>query len=130
MNTPIGLSKSELAALETCLADASTREPGELLAACRAHADKVETLADEDPIVDYLLAGDIADALEQVVAVWADLPDDAASWMKGCMYYFALVEDDEPDFETMVGFHDDARVLNACLRLIGRSDWCVEFDND
>ena len=35
-------------------------------------------------------------------------------------------EKDEDDHESPIGFDDDAEVINACLRMAGRDDLCVD----
>lgn len=36
--------------------------------------------------------------------------------------YFVTKDDDEDDRESLVGFDDDALIINACARLLGASD--------
>lgn len=48
------------------------------------------------------------------------------------MRYFATRNDNEPDFQSPLGFEDDAEILNACLKFIDRDDLCLnveDYDN-
>jgi uncharacterized membrane protein YkvA (DUF1232 family) len=126
MTGPTGLNKAEAERLTACLDDSGPLAVETLFAACQAHAEEAERIADEDPIVDYQLAAEIVEIVGRLVAEWNDFSEEAQGWFKAAMHYFSQADDDEPDFESMIGFDDDVRVLNACLRLAGKDKWCLE----
>ena len=90
------------------------------------HLAAVEELAGEDGGVDVDVARRIADALASVLADVPARPDayssEARALLRGAVEYFILDKDDDTDSEPGIGFDDDARVLNAVLRAIGRPD--------
>ena len=48
--------------------------------------------------------------------------DDALRVLNAACRYFAASNDDEDDLESLVGFDDDAMVINACARVLGHED--------
>lgn len=124
-----GLSKKEAETLAQCRQSAADVQFEDLLTQSQAYAAKAEQAADDDPIVDYLLTADLVQVFEQVGGIWETLNAEQQGLMKGAIAYLLLEDDDEPDFESMAGICDDARVTNACLRFIGRPEWCVEVED-
>jgi hypothetical protein len=39
--------------------------------------------------------------------------------------YFSSANKEEDDHKSPIGFDDDAEVINACLRVAGRNDLCI-----
>jgi uncharacterized membrane protein YkvA (DUF1232 family) len=76
-------------------------------------------------MINVRLAEAICHVIRRVVADWDNLPLSSHSWLRAAIYYFAHCSDDQPDFTSPIGFEDDAEVLNACLRLAGREDFCL-----
>jgi uncharacterized membrane protein YkvA (DUF1232 family) len=83
-------------------------------------------------MINVRLAAAIVSLLEKLVSHWGSLAPNQAFWVKGAMHYFATSNDDEPDFQSPLGFEDDAEILNACLKFIGRNDLRLnaeDYDN-
>lgn len=57
-----------------------------------------------------------------------DTPDTARNAVYAAARYFALHDDGNPDLDSVVGFHDDAEVLNAVARYLGRQDLVIELE--
>lgn len=80
-------------------------------------------------MINVRLASAIVSVLELVVSDWDSMQGNARWWMRGAMHYFATSDDDEPDFQSPIGFEDDAEILNACLTFAGRNDLCLNVED-
>ena len=78
--------------------------------------------------VDVRLAGRIADACELLLGALADAPTERQLRLAHvAVRYFVLEDDVEGDLTSVVGFDDDAEVVNVVLRELGFESWCVEL---
>ena len=96
------------------------------------HLEIIRAAHKTNPMINVRLAQAILAALEKTVAGWQSLPPHSHPWLKAAMHYFAVLEDDEPDLTSPIGFEDDAEILNACLRLAGKEEWSInpaEYDD-
>ena len=73
-------------------------------------------------LVNFRMAEAIVAVARQVCSSWDDVPTHARYWLRAAIAYFTTSDDSEPDFDSPIGFEDDLEVLNACLKLAGRSD--------
>ena len=53
--------------------------------------------------------------------------DDDLPHVQAAVLYFINTDDASPDLESILGFDDDAHVVNAVCRLIGRPDLEVKL---
>ncbi|MDA0674420.1 MAG: hypothetical protein O3C67_12030 [Cyanobacteria bacterium] len=118
---PEGLDRRLAAALMAAATQATPLTPSQLLEQVRAHRERAAAIAATNPMVNLALANALATLYGQLVAGWEQLSPAAVPWLKGAMLYFAKVDDDDPDFDSPIGFEDDVEVLNACLTLAGLS---------
>ncbi|MCC6434329.1 MAG: hypothetical protein IT196_04790 [Acidimicrobiales bacterium] len=74
---------------------------------------------------------DMATQIATVLATLLDEPDqydeDARALLRGATTYFVDADDGSNDVTDVVGFDDDARVLNAVLDALGRRDLRIDL---
>ena len=75
--------------------------------------------------INYPLAEAIHGIIHIIYDEWDSLPAHARSWCRGMIQYFIEDEDDENDLNSPIGFEDDAEIMNACLKLAGWHDLCI-----
>lgn len=129
---PTGLSKAEFIALNGCTGQVADLPESALLAEAEAHLDAARRAAENNCMVNVTLAAALLCSIRQLLADWDAVPPHAQPWCKGMIRYFTISNDDEDDFNSPLGFDDDATVINACLRLAGRDDLCInpeEYDD-
>jgi uncharacterized membrane protein YkvA (DUF1232 family) len=100
-------------------------EPAELFQKVNAHLDLARSKAVNHPMVHIKLAEALTQTYGTLVEQWGLLPEHAKPWIKGAMLYFVELNDADHDFDSPIGFEDDAEVLNACLRLADLGDRCL-----
>lgn len=105
---------SRLAQLRATPATSATLRAG--VTAHLAHARRV---AAADPFVDIARAEQVAAACLALLDAWPTLDDDARSWVAAACLYFADSDDDEDDFASILGFDDDAEVVNHVAARLG-----------
>ena len=97
----------------------------------RVLRDYQETLAtgaqwrgDDD--VDLTLARGIGEALQRLLAATTDAsPEADRRLLQAAIRYFVIEDDANADQQSLVGFDDDAAVVNAVLARLGRQAWRV-----
>ncbi len=122
---PSGLTRLQLDELGKSVDAAAHFGPGVLLDEAEAHLQTTRQMHSSNVLVNVRLAEAIVGVVHTVVAEWDRLPADALPWLRGAIYYFSKIDFDEPDFTSPIGFEDDAEILNACLRLAGRNELCL-----
>ena len=122
---PEGLSRDTFEALSRHVHESESSTLNQLLGEAMRHVERTRRAYTKNPLINLPLAEAIAGTIKSLVDDWDKVPQHACSWCKGMMRYFVSSDDEEPDFASPIGFDDDAEVLNACLRLAGREDLCV-----
>jgi uncharacterized membrane protein YkvA (DUF1232 family) len=123
---PEGLTDNEFSLLTACSNEAAGLTPQVLLKQAFGHLEKVRHAHDQNAFVNLRLAEAMVDVFKTVVGQWDGLPDPAKPWLKGMIRYFALSTDLESDLTSPIGFDDDVAIMNACLRLAGLDDLCLD----
>ncbi len=123
---PEGLSPAEARELDECVARAEHLPLEALLASAREHVAATRMAYAVNPLLDLGLAEALLQSIESLFDHWSAVPPYAQGWCKGMVLYFASCNKDEDDHESPIGFDDDAEVINACLRMAGRDDLCVD----
>lgn len=129
---PSGLTRKQFEELNRCAATADARAVADLLGEAEAHLRAVEHAHASNWMVNVRLAAAMVDVFRRLAEQWDSVPPMAQPWLAGSVHYFVSRTDTEPDFQSPIGFEDDVEVLNACLRLAGRSDLCLnpeEYDD-
>ena len=129
---PEGLSKAEFDALSRCAKQAADISIADLLREAEEHVQSARKASEENCMVNVAMAEGLFVVMRQLASDWSRIPPYAEQWCKGMIRYFTMCDDDEDDFSSPIGFDDDAEVINACLRLAGRSDLCInpeDFDD-
>ncbi len=122
---PEGLSPTEMRDLDECVARAEALPVEALLAQAREHVVQTQTAYKRYPLLDLALAEALLGRIETVVKEWESVPPFARCWCKGMIMYFSSANKEEDDHKSPIGFDDDAEVINACLRVAGRDDLCI-----
>lgn len=100
----------------------------DLRAEVRAHAERIRLAmganALADPAVAFALASEARALIDE-----AERRQDGETHrlVQAAVMYFVLDEDAEHDLYAAGGLDDDAAVLNAVARSLGREDLVVEF---
>lgn len=123
---PEGLTKQGFDFLSKCVEQVGETSICDLLKRAENHLEEAKNLkATTHPLINIVLAEAILDTLKKVVEEWDSIPKHARSWCLGMIQYFISSDDEEDDFDSPIGFEDDAEVVNACLKLAGREDLCI-----
>jgi uncharacterized membrane protein YkvA (DUF1232 family) len=69
----------------------------------------------------------IADSLTRLIRSDNAFDDDARAQIRGAVEYFLLADDAVGDLEDVVGFDDDARVVNTVLERIGHPEFAIDL---
>ncbi|MEA3337417.1 MAG: hypothetical protein U9R25_16075 [Chloroflexota bacterium] len=72
--------------------------------------------------LDINLAEKIAEVLTSLLAGYGELPAEHQALIVGATRYFVAAGDAESDLTSVLGWDDDAQVLNHVLDVIGRQD--------
>ena len=126
---PSGLSRSQLERLTVYSDDASGKSAHDLQTEVNQHLERTRTAHQRSRLVNLRLAMAIGDAIQRLLQQWATIPANNRNWLAGAFYYFVKCNDDEPDFDSPIGFEDDVEVLNACLRFAGLKDFCLKVED-
>lgn len=126
---PTGLTRRLSRRLTEYAHSADGQTPAELLRQAENHLEAVRTAHRRNAMINVRLAEAICGVIRRLVADWDSLPVASQSWIGAAIYYFAHCSDDQPDFTSPIGFEDDAEVLNACVRLAGRDDLCLNTED-
>jgi len=126
---PSGLTRSQFDQLSKYASHAHHKTPQELLEDSRRHLDQTKEAYASNRMINMRLATSIVDVIEKVVEDWESLRPDAKNWLAGAFFYFAHSDDDEPDFNSPIGFEDDVEVLNACLRFSKLEALCLKVED-
>ena len=98
-----------------------------LRAEVQEHLRQARQAARQSELVDLELAEAIATScLGLIDSLEVNHDDGRQSLIQLACRYFVLTDDQDHDFDSMLGFDDDAQVLNAVARRIDRCDLCVE----
>ncbi len=121
-----GLSSQSRALCERLL-DHPLLELSALRERNREYLLAVEAEADEGAFIDLPLAQKIGGVLDQLLEAPADAGLDQHRALQLAVLYFEQEDDAEPDVDSVLGFEDDAHVVNAVLRFLGRDDLLIDL---
>lgn len=89
------------------------------------HLSQIESEA--GPNADVEAAQAIGRSLIALLSAGLTFDDDQRALIRGAVEYFLLVDDASGDLEDVLGFDDDARVLNSVLDRIGQPQLKVDL---
>jgi len=107
--------------------DVSPDGVAELLIQIAAHVQNVREALRQNEFIDNALVENIAQILSQLIRELANYPENKRRLIVGAARYFLRSQDAQADFSSILGFDDDAAVLNYVLKEISRSDLKVEL---
>ena len=90
-----------------------------LLRLVERHRTRAQEVAAADPFVDLRRAIQVADACIALLDALPTLSGSDQSWVSAACLYFADTDDEEDDFSSVVGFDDDAEVVNHVAARLG-----------
>jgi uncharacterized membrane protein YkvA (DUF1232 family) len=122
---PTGLSALQADVLGRCVHEVRETPLAVLLQRVDEHLQRARDAHRNHPLVNVRLATALTDLFRAIVEGWETIPAEARPWLRGAMAYFVSTDDEEPDFSSPLGFEDDVDVLNACLRLAGLDELCL-----
>jgi hypothetical protein len=102
-------------------------DPSDLRQAVDGHLATAERAAADSAFVDVGLARHIAGACHALLDSWPTLAPANRQLVQAACRYFADPDDDEDDFDSIIGFEDDAELLNHVVAALGRDDLTVEL---
>jgi hypothetical protein len=91
------------------------------------HIGNIKDALQQNEFIDLDLAEHIASILVQILKELASYPENKRRLIIGASRYFIQSHDAQADLASVLGFDDDATVLNYVLMEIGRSDLKVEL---
>ncbi len=97
------------------------RSRGDLENLVRAHLQRAEEAAAKDPFVDCDRARSVAGTCIALLDALPTLSDASAAWVRAACLYFADPDDEEDDFDSVIGFDDDAEVVAHVAARVGLS---------
>ena len=100
----------------------------ELRGAVETHLEAVRIAAAGTPIIDLDLAERVGAACLMLLKDYRGASRARRRWIQIACRYFAQVHDGEDDFTSVIGFDDDADVVNHALEHLGRGDLHIETD--
>lgn len=85
---------------------------------------QIEQVALSHRDVDVNLAHAIATVCRRLLQdLWDDASEDLKKLIQlACVYYSEEEDDEDGDFDSVIGFDDDAQVLNIVLDQVGRTE--------
>jgi len=101
----------------------------QLLDQAKNHLKRIRMLHSKNLYINVRLAEAIVGTFQDIFNDWENIPPHARSWCRGMVQYFCVSDDDEHDFFSPTGLKDDAEIMNACLKLAGREDLCINPEN-
>ena len=122
---PEGLTQKEIDTLAKCSKEVANFQPEQLLDQAEGHLKRIRMLHAKNLHINVRLAEAIVHTFQSIFNNWENIPPHARSWCRGMVQYFCVSDDDEHDFFSPIGFKDDAEVMNACLKLAGREELCI-----
>jgi hypothetical protein len=126
-NVRVKLSADLFSAFYGCCDKVDDMSLQELFTSCKKHVDNTENLFATNPLVDYVTASLVFDALESICEGASAFDDEEQKLLKGVMFYFSSNSDAQDDMSSFVGFDDDVKILNVCLEVLGRNDLFVDL---
>ncbi|MEL6985654.1 MAG: hypothetical protein AAFO29_24700 [Actinomycetota bacterium] len=107
-----------------CIAT-TPEELDDLASVIDLHIDQVA--ANAGPATDIDTAKLIGRSLCELLGGGHRFDDEQRSQIRGAIEYFVMTDDASSDMDDVLGFDDDARVLNAMLGRIGHPEYAVEL---
>ena len=98
-----------------------------LRALVEAHRARARKEAPRNPFVDVDRADQVADACLALLDAAPSLPPTAHPWVQAACLYFGAEDDEEDDFDSIVGFDDDAEVVNHVAAELGLTHIRIEL---
>lgn len=90
---------------------------------------QLEAMADDGDVLDLESVTDITVRCERLLdEVEDDMPEEHRRLIQAAVLYFVNVEDSDTDVESLIGFDDDAAVVEAVAVAIGRAHVLEEPD--
>jgi hypothetical protein len=105
--------------------ETSADELADLASVIDLHVEQVE--ANAGPATDIDTARLIGRSLCRLLGSGLDFADGERAQIRGAIEYFVMTEDASSDMDDVVGFDDDARVVNAMLGRIGHPEFAVHL---
>lgn len=93
-----------------------------------AHAASMKALQEDHPFMDAARAAQVADRCLLLLAEWSRLDGPQRILVELACRYFVEDDDEEHDLDSLVGFDDDAEVVNIVARRLGHESYCIDLD--
>lgn len=90
-----------------------------------AHRTAAERAVQDDGHVDLNMACAIAAGCFALLDAWEQLDEPQRRAVQAACLYYVHQDDEEDDFSSVVGFDDDAEVLNHVAALLKRPELSV-----
>ncbi len=122
---PNGLRREQLETLTAYANSGDTLLPEALAKLASQHLSLAKQAHTENRMVNVKLCQALTGSIQGALDQWKTLTAARRYWITGAILYFSKCNDDEPDFQSPIGFEDDAEILNACFRFAGLDRLCV-----
>lgn len=102
-------------------------EQREMMAAVDRHVAGLSGKGVGPGVVDFSTAQRVARSLKSLLSYNLHSTEELHQrWIQAATRYFFLEDDGAPDTRSVIGFDDDAEVLNAVAEALDRADLLVE----
>lgn len=122
------LEPAYLKTFKNLLTEAEEADLTELILLSRHYLSKIIKAARNRPLINANLATAIHDKIEKITEEVSSAPEKL-NIFKAVILYFIIEDDDENDFDSPIGFEDDATVINTFLDYIGRQDLLINIED-
>lgn len=115
------------AVLAKYVRDVTADELAQSVAGIQGYLDMVREAALQRDFVDVPMAEKIVAVLRALIEEAEEYTARERSLLAGAVSYFVDVNDQNSDLNSPTGLEDDAEILNAVSRYLGRHDLCIEI---
>ena len=120
------LEPAYLKTMNNLIAEVEEADLIELILLSRHYLNKITEASKDHPLINARLAAAIHDKIEKVADEVSSTSENLTIF-KAAILYFIIEDDDENDFDSPIGFEDDATVINTFLEHIGRDDLLINI---
>jgi uncharacterized membrane protein YkvA (DUF1232 family) len=97
-------------------------DPDELGRDIANYLERIRKEERENEFIDVGLAEKVARACRELLTRWDSFSSEERKLAQAAANYFVLQQDGDDDLECVLGFEDDAQVVNAVMDALGLSE--------
>ncbi len=82
---------------------------------------------DQNEFLDITVSDALYQTSKNLLSTFDTYTQEQQPWIVGAIRYFIKDNDADGDLDGPTGFDDDAEVMNAVLKAIGKEDWIIKI---